>query len=289
MDNISNYTLMKKIILLFIFVGLFSCKKENDHIHFGSISVLNTSELTEAQELLEGKTEITGFVQVNGQTNPDLSFLENIERIGGRLRLTENTITNLSSLSNLTSIEGPLEISGNTIESLAGLENLTNVESLVIDSNNPDLVIDAVANVAVSRGFSIRDFDTEIPVFPNVKNIEALLLFDLSNITDISFLPNLTTVSDDIYISNNDQLESLEGLNSITELAWLNVHDNDALTDLSALTNMDNVTKISMYYNTQLTDYCPLKTAVSNYNLESAFFSENLENPTKEEIISDCP
>jgi len=143
--------------------------------------------------------------------NPLLNSLEGLENISslvGGLFIEEGSIGNLIPLSNLTQVGGYLTISRlNNINTLEGLENLT----------------------TIGGRFTVYDCDGLTD------------LNELENLTHIGGTP-VNSGAESILFSENDNLQSLAGLENITALIGdVRITSNDNISDLSAF---DNLTEI---------------------------------------------
>lgn len=276
---------------VFLLLLLSSCDKDDNTIYEGSVTISSIEELETYNNLLEGKTEITGSVDISNLKNQDLSVFENIQKIGFQLTIVDSELFDLSFFSNLEEIK-TLALFNNKISSLDGLENLISVEGVQIEHNSSSLNINAIQHIDVSSFFILTGISSAIPDFPNIVEVEGITLIGLSAIIDYSFLPNLKTSTFRITIGGSENetsnVTSLNGLEQLTAIETLYIVGHENLTDISSLENLISGSEIKFTKNEKLTDFCPLKPLLSGGDI---LFSaiENLENPTKDEIILDCP
>lgn len=74
-----------------------------------------------------------------------------------------------------------------------------------------------------------------------------------SDITDLSSLSSLQNITGSLYIILNPNLQSLQGLQNLTETANITISRNNALTSLDALGNLTNTNSLGITNNSQLT------------------------------------
>jgi len=171
---------------------------------------------------------------------------------GQGLKVENNaTLTNLDGLSSLTSVNGYLDVSGNaTLTNLDGLSNLTYVHGSLYVSNNAVLT-----------------------------NLDGL-----SNLTSV-YIGNLA-------VASNDLLINLDGLSNLTSVdGFLFVSSNNLLTNLDGLNNITSVSSnLSVINNNALNVFCGLYPLLSSTGLGGSYtVSDNLLNPTQQQIIDDGP
>ncbi|MFK7770679.1 MAG: hypothetical protein AB8F94_01015 [Saprospiraceae bacterium] len=279
------------IVSLVILSLIFSCNKDDNTIYEGTVNISSVEQLVEFNNLLKGKTEITGSVNISDLINPDLSVFENIQKIGFQLTIVDSELFDLSFFSNLEEVK-TVALFSNQISSLNGLENLTSVEGIQIEHNSPSLNIDAIQNINASSFFILSGISSTIPVFPNIVEVGGIDLTELSAITDYSFLPNLKTSTLLITIGGSENgtsnVTSLNGLEQLTAIETLYIVGHENLDDISSLENIISGSEIKFTKNEKLSDYCPLKSILSDGDILFSAIG-NLENPTKSEIITDCP
>ncbi|MCP4459163.1 MAG: leucine-rich repeat domain-containing protein [Cytophagales bacterium] len=85
-----------------------------------------------------------------------------------------------------------------------------------------------------------------------VINYEKSLGSVSSDISDLTPLTNLTFVSGSVYIYNNDNLKSLNGLQNIDRYSSLEISGNDLLTSLVALENISAIDNLGIRANNLL-------------------------------------
>lgn len=182
----------------------------------------------------------TNFRILGNQEITNLSGFDSLTEIGDSVRLVINTnLESLEGLQSLTTVIGSFEIEGNSaLESLTGLDNLASIGgSLEIKSHQ-----------------------------------------NLTNLVGLSGLETVGTITLDTFnLFNNTGLESLEGLESLTQINGIfELRNNTSLTSLEGLSNLESVTaEISIRSNDALS-YCAV-----------AFVCDHLGNPNIDFLFDD--
>jgi len=291
---------MKNVFLLIaLCLCVFSCKKEEvlivsdtpiGPIYRGHFTVTNDPDETNSRSELEGKSEIHGELKIEKTKQVTLNYFKSINKVVGDVFLSKNEFTDLSFLEGLKRIEGTLTIQYNkNLSSFKGLENLEYVERLEIVGNNAILKIDPIKEVKITKSLRIEKFHETVPVFSNIESLEEVVLNYLTGTTDLSFLLNLTKVSNAIIISECPRIISLNGLQNLKEVGAFESRDQIGLTDISVLKNLEKADAIWFYRNSKLIDYCPLKNILSG-NPEIIFTA--VDGSLKIwaiDIINNCP
>jgi len=185
----------------------------------------------------------------------------------------------LSDLHCLTSVSGGLEIyNSNNLESLRGLERLAYLHDGLRLKYNYNLAslrgldsLDALGNFTIVRNTQLVDLS-------GLEHIHSadIILQDLTGLVSLSGIGNLTrfglTIADCpqltdltgigfpdyasiIYITGNDELLSLEGLEPVQGVGQLTIDRNDRLVDLRGLENLETVNGLlTIAYNDVLDD-----------------------------------
>ncbi len=184
--------------------------------------------------------------------------------IGDAASSTE--ISNLNGLSMLTSIGILYIVNNSVLVDLSGLNNLDTVQyGLTISENDSLLSLTGLENLKYVGG--------------------NLGITDNASLTDLSGLINLTTIGADmpnyygLYINDNHVLNSLLGLNNLTNLNqnYLFIQNNDTLRSLIGLDHIDPGSIYSLYIS-------------GNYNLSVCAFEnicEFLDHPGGDTYIAE--
>jgi len=223
---------------------------------------------------LQGLTEIPGtiFIRENASLT-SLTGFDNLATVIGFFILRANdNLTNMQGLNSLNYTGGGFFIEENNgLENLSGLESLATVEGgpLEITDNNALINIDGLENLEVIRsGIKLEGNEslTDLSALSDLSSIEGFLtisdnialegLSDLSNLIfiggpmTISYnnnLQNLTELSNlfsigGLFISNNELLENLTGLENISTVAGsISLWENESLESLAGLENIDTI------------------------------------------------
>ena len=225
----------------------------------------------------------------------DISGLSNIQNVNGSLYISGTQLENLNSLSSISSISGYLSIGYNTqLTDISGLQNITDwtISGFNI-SGNSQLTSCNISNICskfsyqyagsiVNNGIGCNDRDEiralcgyiDCPtssyihlssqeavdgfgaIYPNCTQINGQLVIYGQDVTDISALSNIQTITGHFYI-NYTQLTNLDGLSSLTNIGErLDIYFNSVLTDISGLQNLslDSVTTLNINQNSSLSD-----------------------------------
>lgn len=271
---------------------------------------------------LSNLTSIGGGITIyDSDALVDFTGLDNLTSISGNIVITENDV--LSSLSGFDNID----YSGITDLSIKNNPNLTfcSVSSIcdyLTDGGTLELYSNAFAcNTLADISYScvsslpcpepgillrnqeqIDDFPLNYPTCTSVANITIVSADGETPVTNLNGLSQITSITGDLYIHNNDSLQTLAGLNNLTFIGGylqigaytalsgcffcgggnnslysleglnnlvfiggkLEVHGNNALTDLTAL---NNLTSIGDYFkvtqNDALTNFTGLENLTS--------------------------
>jgi len=220
----------------------------------------------------------------------NLDDLSDITTVGGNIEISSNSdLINIDGLSNINSIGYDLLVENNNnlstccvIEDLATL--VTNQGNSVVVSNNADgcnslseietecvlpqcppsfiefnsqaeidqFVIDYPYCSNLTNGVFISGEDiTNLSAFSNVTSVNGhFSIYCCNNLTDLTGLENLTTVSDNLVINTNEALTNIEAWGNVTTVGgYFIVINNDVLTNLNGLTNLNSVNHILIQFN----------------------------------------
>ncbi len=143
---------------------------------------------------------------------------------GIEITVEGNGITNVEGLKVLTAIDGQLEIQNcPDLVTLKGLRNITTVNSPgELEISNCDAL-------------------TTLEGLENLSSCHDLEIKNNANLTDISALSGLTSLSGELRLKNNDSLTSFNGLHNLTSIGGnFDVFDNTGLTDCTDLCQVIN-------------------------------------------------
>lgn len=213
-----------------------------------ALRVINTTNLSSLQGLNNVDTFRVLYVENNTSLTSFTGLADSVV-IKGSLSIDNNSaITNLAGLENIVELVGELAIVNNTaLESISALANLRYVRELTIKSNGILTNLQGLNNIdSIYEAVSIRGN----PALSSLDGLNALrrVVDDGLSISNNDVLTDLTGLSSldksDVYINENDNLSSLEGLNSATTLYYLGITDNDNLLSLDGLENITGIGRL---------------------------------------------
>lgn len=209
------------------------------------------------------------------------------------LNLSNNGITKIEGLENKTSLT-ELNLGSNKIRKIEGLENLANLQTLILNKNQ---IID-ITPLSINQKLTELNLKGNIEIDGNINNYTGEKLIALNKIGEILdrkgklFLDKdkigLFTNYKKLDLSN-ENLQTLELLEGMTELTYLNLSSNQiTLEDKKSqdiLKSMKNLETLDLE-NNKITNV----TALNNLNkLKNLYIGENngaLNLAEMEDIIS---
>ncbi|GFD81213.1 hypothetical protein KUL118_40750 [Tenacibaculum sp. KUL118] len=258
---------MKKILNLTILIFLFSkCSSNNTDEITKDVCSSNTNSPTEESFHIENQIDLEnfstlGYTKINNtlsiSKSDDLSSLKCLEYIK-TLRLNQNTFENLNGLDRIKEIETLHIIGCNNLKTLNGLNNLENVSEIIIE-NNSSLQNFTGLNKVKKINHLTLEYNSKIQNFEgleSLKSISSLNIYENNNLRNFEGLyslkrnhtnDNFGSKSNRFYIAQNNNLESLSGLDNI----YGNLHSSLFITQcpkLTSLGNFDNIINTSDIY-----------------------------------------
>ncbi len=251
----------------------------------GAISIDNTNgEISVADSTIfdyEINTMISGTIQAtNGDVNETATFSIQINDVaeenifeGNILLLTQEEVNNFGA-NQYTQITGILRVGtvatpNSSIIDLSPLSTIQRVNDLNIIANESLENLTGLENLTFVLGW-----------------IRIGLNTNLESITSLSSINN--ELNREIFIWQNPNLLSLQGLNNIPNIRNLNIEFNPLLTDLNALSDLFSIedSRLVVRFNDNLSDLCGIQNAVLNSNIEPIdyFMEGNLFNPTLQDF-----
>ncbi|MCA0959961.1 cadherin repeat domain-containing protein [Muricauda ruestringensis] len=211
---------------------------------------------------------------INVSYNPKITSLgvfSEIESLESGFRITENnSLTSLQGFNNLISTGGGIRISQNeNLNNVFDLNSLTTIGGSLVFNNNPNLINFNGLN--------------------NLETVEGnLWLLRNEHLFDINGLHNLTFVGGDLLINNCFNLQNIEGLAGLTTLKLLQLYNCKSLENLAGLVNLASLEeRLSIQKNEKLNDFCGLTTIFNNGFSGVYTVTENLFNPTVEDMLNE--
>lgn len=153
-----------------------------------------------------------------------------------------DSLTSIAFLGNLSNNDDPINIEGNaSLTSLSDLQLGTTIHELTL-INNP------IQN--------LQGFETII----TIKD----LVVRQSNLNNLQGLNSLILVSEKFELSFNTSITSLSGLESVANMARLEITNNSALTDISTIADFLSFNNLELVVedNMQLSDCCVLQELI---------------------------
>ncbi|MBK8699747.1 MAG: T9SS type A sorting domain-containing protein [Saprospiraceae bacterium] len=255
----------------------------------GTLLIQQNNALTS----LDGLQNMVGFLNVNINTNPNLSSCS-VESICDYLQIPANAATvfwnsgncatraaieascptcpvgnvTLSTQAQIdafpiaypgcTKITGDLRIESSMVNNLAPLSQLTRVTGHVYIEHTPLTSLNGLHNITNIGGrlnFFDNPFLTSLNGLSSLTSIGAnLQLWLLGSLTSLSGLSNLTSVGTDIAVGHCNQLTNLNGLHNVTSSNNIWIELNTALTSLNGLHNLGPILSLTIKNNPLLSE-----------------------------------
>ncbi len=203
----------------------------------GSLQILNNPVLTSLAGLDALSTIEEGSLII--QNNESLTSLSGLGRIDA------NTIRNLYITDNTYLANCDIQ---NICEYLIAPNGTVNIYNNDTGCNNAPEIADACGISLSCLPFGNFYFyhQTEIDNFhedySGCSDLKGIIQIRGNDISDLEGFSDVTSVSGEFYIYDNDSLTSLSGLNNLIRITGnLNIWNNDALTSMSGLDNLETV------------------------------------------------
>ena len=224
------------------------------------VNSLNISSNTELASLngLESLTEIRRSMVI--VSNPLITSLDVFKSLTTQFLSTitigdNDNLLSLEGLEDITAIQNVLTISNNDkLISLQGLENLTLVEGAIDIRSNSSL--------------------TSVETLNNIERTGILRFLSNASLTSLQGLENITEIRQALVVKDNASLSSLDGLDNIGVISGINLFDGFLIG-------------IEIGDNDVLNDFCALQTLFINDSTINTEISDNLFNPSIQDIIDD--
>lgn len=257
---------------------------------YGTVLITKNYEITSLEGLdnlksiEEGKFTIDDCDKIT-----NLHGLENLQTVGQFLHIGNNDLlTDLSALSTLSSTKGLGIFSNEILENINGLSSLTDLIGLSI-AWNPNLSDISGLHLESLITLQIESNKmTSLAGLENIESLEALQISDMPTLTDISALANLKNIQN-IQIRETG-LVDLKGLYGLTSLTSFSLYNNNQLQSLEGLDNLNTIEyQLNIVDNPSLTEFCALKLLSGSNSIFTFTNQNNGSNPTRQEILSNCP
>lgn len=251
---------------------------------------------------------------------PNITLLKGFI-IGNYQNPTSFTLQNCKSLKSLEGIVFPTSYDNISIldcenfESLKGFNNLAMVDWLSL-KNLPKLKnLASLENVSqIERLYLSNVSISNFIGLNSVKTIDHFSVSSCNNLVNFEGLPSLTKIGDEISyfeVSSCQNLENFIGLEKVqhftrfniyslpklknfdgikqAKMPYISISNCNFINSLQGLENVFGVGNLAIYDNQNLQNFCAIKNVVGSKNSNSYYVKNNLQNPTQQEIINNCP
>lgn len=174
---------------------------------------------------------------------------QNLSKISSRLSISKCGLTNFVGFDKLESINDLQITDCNSLLNFTGFSSLKNIGS---PQKNGWLTVSNCANLKNLVGFE------------NVNYFQRIILINLNS------------------------LENLHGL-SVSQTKDFSLYNCQNFTNLDGIQKIISTTYLSLFNNPKLEYFCPIKNLIKNIDSNDFVLQNNLQNPTKDEIIANCP
>ena len=267
-EGLTNLTRIGGELILYYNEALASLEPLGNLTSINGFQLVGNDAVTSLEPLRHLFTELEGSLVVSG--NDGLSNFDvfgDLDRLGGTLSLGGPALTQLN-FPILEIVGGDLRIGG-TVEllDLQGLESLTTIGGELSISGTEGLIsLDGLANLQ-SLGrlwLSGNNSLSDIQALRNLQSLSGLRIFRNPSLTDLTGLEGVTLVEQfffassfsgdlvptggQITIDQNDNLETLAGLENVTKIEGsLRIIQNPALREvgLSSLAEVASIVDIA--------------------------------------------
>ncbi|NDV15111.1 hypothetical protein GO009_03665 [Muricauda sp. TY007] len=239
----------------------------------GNISITSNATSPISSFSLSGtgiSDEFEGDISLNSNEELEEFIAKGYKSISGKLSMSSSKIESIEPLKELSTI-GWLELWGTNCSSLKGLENIYLKFGIQLVHNHNLINLD---------------------YFPNSDNIISVNLFENDKLESINALSKFTSFSF-FQTKGNKSLQNLDGLQNITSISSdLNIRENDLIENLDSLSKLLYVGgHLWISRNASLYSYCGLIPLLSSDGLKGTFIIPKLNsyNPyPASEILDKC-
>lgn len=272
-----HYTLIVLVLTLFTL----SCSSDG--------STESSDDLVLEENILENG------LWLKTQANVDFYGRKNITEIKGILRINSQLsepIVDLSPLHTIKKVEFLSVTNNHRLKNLDGLENL-NFERLEIGVNAVMENINALRlGPNYTGSISLHDLPefTGYDVFRGIEELEFVYLNRLP-LENLDHFQDLRRINKRLVVSEMYNLENMSGLQLEYLGDDLGIQKNQLLNSLSGLESITQVGpygKIEIYLNSSLNDYCALNQIITEphfADLESWYVWGNAYNPVRQDLL----
>ncbi|MEO2050747.1 MAG: hypothetical protein ABGX00_03210 [Allomuricauda sp.] len=214
--------------------------------------------------------EFEGDISLNSKEEMEEFITKGYKSISGTLSISSSEIESLEPLAELSTI-GRLELWNTNCSSLKGLENINLKSGIQLVYNHNLINLDHI---------------------PNSDNIISVNLYENNKLENIKALSKFTSFAF-LQIKGNKSLQSLEGLQNITTISSdIFIKENDLIENLDFLSKLVYVEgKLWIGHNAALYSYCGLIPLISSDGLKGTYIKPqfNRYNPYfLSDILDNC-
>ena len=289
----------------------------------GNILTIGYNDQLNSLQGLETLTGIGNYLNIENNPNLISLDLENLSSIGGALQISNNdALNNLAGIGTINpQTITNLQITGNDNLSVCGINNIctyltfdpTNKPRTISD-NAPgctteievksSCLYECPVNIVFNTQAQVNEFGqtyghctvisgnilikgagiTDLTPLLNITSIGGFLrIQNCPNLANLNGLKNLESVGGTLELSGNEDLNSLEALESITIVEEnLNINNNNILANLNGLEGIESVGGyVSISYNNQLNSLSGLDNLATIEKYLIISFNNSLENLTE--------
>ncbi len=184
--------------------------------------ITGNEQLTNLEGLQKLQESANLIVRQNASLT-SLSALQGLRQVDWGIQISENSILpSLDGFDGLSQL-GYLQIYSNPfLENLSGLQDLEQVDSLIVEGNERLVDLTALLNLQY--------------VFNELTISRNRLLTSIDPLSNIS-----GSLNGRLFITDNESLETLSGLQGITSARYVSLQNNNSLQDISALSQLTSV------------------------------------------------
>lgn len=205
----------------------------------------------------------------------------------------------LRDAPNITNLKGFTigNYQNTTVFTLENCKNLKTLEGINFSTNKYDHIqiincenmenLKGFENLITVNGFTVKNSPklSSLNGLGNLSKIENALYLDNVSITDLTELKKIQKIKT-LNLLNCKNLLNLNGIKG-SSIAYLELARCNLIKSLEGFENINNLERIFIVYNNSLQNYCALKSSLASiihFEIYGNFF-----NPTKQEIINNCP
>ncbi|NJB69749.1 hypothetical protein GGR42_000211 [Saonia flava] len=260
----------------------------------GDLIVSNASNLVSVNGL-ENLVSTGNVVQfISNDLLTDISALADLSVTTAIFFIGNDALQTISGFSQTKSLNSLLRIDNNaSLETISGFHNLEMLGTNLQITNNPVLTdLSGFSNLTSLSGgqaelwLNNNDSLTDITPLSSLEMANGIVISGNAMLKEINIF-NLLSSLKFVEITNNRELTSIQGFDSLTNLDWqIQIDSNILLTSITAFSNLTSVgERFQIRNNSVLDDFCIFNNLIINGFSESFIVSSNLYNPTLQDMI----